>query len=472
MVTETAQDFLCMQVGGARLALALAHVIGISEPVPATPLPFAPPMTEGLALVMGRIVPVLPLGAVVGVPGQDEQGQGEQEHCEGGSLVLAIHGEDARALRVETADFLARIEAWALRPELAGPGPFAAAFDHAGEVWRVLDLPALFAGATMPAQLAEDPGPAPIALADAPRLEPAPTGGTGEAFMVLRVGGEDYAVPTASLSELIEAAPPRPMPGAAEWVAGLLDLRGMPVVALSLSRLLGHAATAPLHAPLGVVLREGGGRVVLLADVAVGIERYDTDAVHPMPEAMAGVSAYAVTAQGRIVGILSPDALLAQVTDVLEALTPATPAAVPETVVAPAAGVQRILVARAGGEGFAVPLDRVVRIEVAVRATPLPRTGLGFDAMVDAGDRPIPVIDIRQRLGMAPCDENPPPCILVMLEGALAGLVVDQVVRIEDVPAAAMDGVAPDGALPLSGIARIAEGMVPVLALERLLPPM
>ncbi len=459
--------FLCLRVGAARLALGLVHVVGIAERTPTTPLPFAPPLTDGLAVVMDQVVPVLPLAMVIGeIP------------TEGGMFVLAADGRDARALLVDAAESLVRIERDGLQPDLSDSASgilHGGCFEHAGETWRVLDLPALFAAATVDPPARPDGAAAAIALAGEPVDRADGPARTEQTFMVVRVGTEHYAVPTDALAELIEPGTPRPMPDAPGWIAGLIDLRGNLLLALSLHTLLGHGDPTGRSAPaaVAVVLREGGGRLALLADAALGIERIAEDSLQEMPEAMAGVGAYTVTGPGRILGILSPDALLDQVRNDLAALAPMVHSEVPTVDERAADGDnQKLLVVRAGRESFAVPLDRVERIEPSVRMTPLPHVELGFDAMVDAGDRPVPIQDLRRRIGSETQPQDMPPCVLIALEGALAGLVVDQVIGIEDAASAALDAIAPDTDLPFSSVVRIRGAFMPVLAIDRLLPPL
>ncbi len=459
--------FLCLRVGAARLALGLVHVVGIAARTPTTPVPVAPPLTDGLAVVMNQVVPVLPLAMVIGeIP------------TEGGTFVLAADGRDARALLVDAAESLVRIEPDAMRPHLPdseGGMLYGNCFEHAGETWVVLDLPALFEVATVDPPAHPDAAAAAIALAKKPEDWADGPGRTEKTFMVVRVGTEHYAVPTVALAELIEPGMPRPMPEAPGWIAGLIDLRGNLLLALSLHSLLGHGDPTGRSAPaaVAVVLREGGGRLALLADAALGIERIAEESLHEMPEAMAGVGAYTVTGPGRILGILSPDALLEQVRNELATLAPMNPAEVPTADERPDdADGQKLLVVRAGRESLAVPLDRVERIEPSVRMTPLPHAGLGFDALVDAGDRPVPIQDLRRRIGSEDQPQDMPPCVLIAIEGALAGLVVDQVIGIEDAASTALDAIAPDINLPFSSVVRIRGEFMPVLAIDRLLPPL
>jgi chemotaxis signal transduction protein len=132
---------------------------------------------------------------------------------------------------------------------------------------------------------------------------------------------------------------------------------------------------------------------------------------------------------------------------------------------------RRLLSVRVGRELLALPLERVERIQASVLLTPLPQPGTGFHAMTDGGDAAVPVLDLRRHVadaGSAPT----PPCMLVQIEGALAGLAVDQVLRIEDIPDANVEDIAAHALLPISHVARSGDRLLSVLVIDRVLPPL
>jgi chemotaxis signal transduction protein len=83
----------------------------------------------------------------------------------------------------------------------------------------------------------------------------------------------------------------------------------------------------------------------------------------------------------------------------------------------------------------------------------------------------VPVLDLRRAIEHAGSDPNP-PCTLVQIEGALAGLVVDQVLRIEDIPDDDVEEITTNPRLPISHVARSGDQMLSVLVLDRVLPPL
>jgi chemotaxis-related protein WspB len=62
--------------------------------------------------------------------------------------------------------------------------------------------------------------------------------------LVFHIGPERYALPLASVARVLPAARLKALPGAPDYVAGLLDLHGEPVPVIDLSRLAGCPAEA------------------------------------------------------------------------------------------------------------------------------------------------------------------------------------------------------------------------------------
>jgi chemotaxis signal transduction protein len=81
------------------------------------------------------------------------------------------------------------------------------------------------------------------------------------------------------------------------------------------------------------------------------------------------------------------------------------------------------------------------------------------------------VKDLRRVFGAVP-EADAPACVLLQLEGSLAGIAVDQVLRIEDAPDEDFDAVVEDAALPIHAVVRVRDLLLPVITVDRLLPPL
>jgi chemotaxis signal transduction protein len=460
-------DFLCILAGARRVAIPLNLVLSVEEARPLTPLPFSPELVEGLVMALGRVVPQMSLAAVLG-----------EEKREGGVLVVVAASDDIRALRVDQVAGMVQIDIQAVKTtdeaERSAQPLLTARFEALGAEWHVLDYAGLTFdeqmqpaegadGAALVAAAAEDADNAPPPVEDVDQHLP---------LLVVEIAGESYALPTSDIVELLIPGVVRSMPAAPAWVAGMIDRRGAPVLVLSTAMLLGRPSTFKSTITL-VVNIPGAGEVGMMIDRAVGIERVHRSAIHIVPRDMAGVANYFVIETEHIVGIIDLVALTGQVGDAVAELAPREPdlPTSAQIVVESAKASHKLLAVRLGRELFALPLDRVERIQAAIVLTPLPQPGTGFHGMADVGDTMVPVLDLRRAIEHAGSDPNP-PCTLVQIEGALAGLAVDQVLRIEDIPDNDVEEITMNPRLPVSHVARSRDQLLSVLVLDRVLPPL
>lgn len=131
--------------------------------------------------------------------------------------------------------------------------------------------------------------------------------------------------------------------------------------------------------------------------------------------------------------------------------------------------VLEVLEIRVGDATCALPFDRVVEIVPRVHILPLPRGGtkvLGYFAY--RGD-PLPVVDLRERLG----HESPTPhlddhFVVVRTPRRRLALIVDRVSGLTTIPASALAGV-PRSAAPAGGVAVLEGGVLLILDLEAVL---
>ncbi|MBK5255742.1 MAG: chemotaxis protein CheW [Vicinamibacteria bacterium] len=457
-------DLLCARLGDQHFAVPLERVIGIVECSPLTPLPFSPPSFEGLVQAMGQVVPQVRLGNLFGEP-----------QAEGGVLVLITDMGGSIALRVPQVSAMIQIEAESVQmlseeERIVAP-LFAGHFTYQDQPYSVLDLDRFTSGGTL------DPGgeTGSVILGSGLPAQ-APTDqdpGLGhQPFILVEVAGEPYVLRTEDVIEMVAVAEIRPTPHAPEWVAGLIDLRGAPAVAVSIARRLG--GEEPGRQAVALIVPHGaeGQVVALLADRAVAIDRFPVEAIHSMTEARAGVESYLISPQKSIIGIIAPSKLLAEVGDELSALIPHVEAQPEERDLAPE-DIQRILTLRVGEELCAIPLERITRILASVQLTPLPSEARGFDALADVGDAVVPVIDLRRQIAPSPTqprEDDQPPCVLTTIEGAISGLLVDQVLSIEDVTLERYETIEEAPVLPASHRAYVHGRSIPVLTLDRLLP--
>jgi chemotaxis signal transduction protein len=459
-------DHLLVRVDGAPFSIPLNLVLSVSESAPATPVPYAPAFVRGIVVVSDRILPLISMARVLGLT----------EHA-GGPLVIAAVGDDARALEVGSVVAMVAVEAAAIRvifEDQRSHPLLGQCFAHGGEEWQVIDYVGFVRETAMDPEVhVEDPALIPIEstnLAAASEVEEAAVRDHA-AYLLVTVAGDTYALSTADIVEILVPGAIRFMPGAPAYVRGLLERRAAPVLALSPTVLLGRTPRAEENGGIAVVVEaERGLPYSLIVDQALGIARVAPDMIFALDGDMAGVTHYMVMEDRAIVGVLSPAALVAQVRDELRRLRPEgeTPAA--EVRTETSSPSRRLLSIRLGENYFALDLARVDSILASIILSRLPGDGAGFDGLADIGDRVVPVKDLR-RVFTSPRDDQP-PCVLLQLEGALAGIAVDQVLRIEDVAESDVEPVSDARQLPVHEIAHVRGRLMAVLTVDRLLPPM
>lgn len=459
-------NLLCCKAGDIDFVIQLDRVIGVVESGPLTPLPYAGDAFEGLVDAIGQVMPRVNLAQMLGARA-DEGGILVVVMDKGGSLALRVQ-QVKTMINVDGEQLLVNTSAARARHDL-----FMSVVESGGESYFLLDVDRLALSDSLKIMLPDGE----VMLAESLPLaaEEEPLADTHIPYLLVEIGGETYAFESAEVEELHVSGPVRPMPGAPDWVLGLIDLRGKPMIALSTAMLLGRPQSEARDVCL-VTQLEGGLEVALFVDRALGLDRFSPDSIHPMAQAMAGVRSYFVLEADRIVGIISATNLLEQIMAQLVAAVPAPSWNSGEKPASQeAAPHHQLLTVRVGDEWFGLTLERIERILSSVRLTALPSDVLHFDGMADVGDGVVPVIDLRKQVAtsqgvLSTGEKDHPPCILTLLEGAMAGILVDQVLSIRNVPADRFEAVKDGTKLPISHVVPLDGRMVSVLTIDRLLP--
>jgi chemotaxis signal transduction protein len=89
-------------------------------------------------------------------------------------------------------------------------------------------------------------------------------------LVVVRAGGHAYGIPVRAVVEVTRMVALSPLPDAPEWVAGVLDLRGLPVPVVDLARRLGRLSRTPVL-ERRIVVAGGVDPVGLIVDEVTGV---------------------------------------------------------------------------------------------------------------------------------------------------------------------------------------------------------
>lgn len=468
-------NLLCCKFNETAVAIPHDRVIGVVEGGPLTPLPFSSAAFEGLVEAIGQVVPQIDLARVLG-----------QTQPTGGFLIVVTDASGSLALRVQQVNSMIEIDSESALKSNADTSVehplFKAAFTHGNETLHVLDIERLSQSDVVDALVPS--GEAMLASADKPESTSTEISAASISFLLTEIGAEHYAFASGDVLELNNPGNIRFMPGTPDWVLGLIDLRGTPILALSTSRLLGKELSAGRETCLIAEL-ENGPQVALFIDKALGLERFAPDNVYAMEQPMGGVREYLVLDPDRIVGVIDPLKLVEPMEKELRAMAPTSAEVIELDSIPhesdPAESTQQMLTVRIGAETFGLTLERITRIQAGVRLTPLPSELKYFDGMADVGDGIVPVIDLRKQVAPpAQSDKDGsadsassgehPPCLLTMLEGAMTGLLVDQVLSIREFPSASFEAVKDGYKLPVSHVVNAGGTLVAVLKIDCLFP--
>ncbi len=103
-------------------------------------------------------------------------------------------------------------------------------------------------------------------------------------FVVFKIADTEYAVPASDVVQMETYTGATHVPGAPDWVAGLMQIRANVVPVVDLRRRFG---LPPIEASLDrrvVVIRVGARTVGLLVDSGREVQKFEPDAFRPPPE--------------------------------------------------------------------------------------------------------------------------------------------------------------------------------------------
>jgi purine-binding chemotaxis protein CheW len=110
-------------------------------------------------------------------------------------------------------------------------------------------------------------------------------------WLVVRLGGGEYALPVEQVGEVLRMVALTPLPAAPRHVAGLVNLRGRGVPVLDLRQRLGLSAAEPGLDAAIVIVEIRGQTLGLIADAAIDVLEFAATDVTP-PDPRAGLEAY------------------------------------------------------------------------------------------------------------------------------------------------------------------------------------
>lgn len=455
-------QFVSFELAGEKFAVPMGPVQEIIRLPDVARLPLAPHALLGLANLRGRVLPLLSLRRLVGLP---DLAQNDAARA------LVIHCGQALGFLVDTVLSVLHVEAGELQPAagiqsvvqtdcLTGlirrPGA-----DGHDELLMVLDFNQLVQRAFDTLRCA-----ARAAAEDTSRRDPPgmPHGTATDAADALAqdlrmvsftVAGQEYALPIEDVQEIVQLPETvTALPQAPAHVRGVISLRQrlLPLVDLrSLFRLGAPAADA--HQRIVVVSPRGCGPVGLVTDAVKEVLSVPRQHSDPVPELLTrdqqlgeldaicrlddGRRLVSVLSTTRLLGLDSLREAAALAADLQTAPHDDTESAMREL---PKHGqVQddlQLVIFRLGAEEFGVPIMCVQEIvRVPEQLTRVPRTPAFVEGVINLRGAVLPVIDQRMRLDLPPLPRNDRQRIMVFTLGEQrTGFIVDSVAEVLRVP--------------------------------------
>jgi purine-binding chemotaxis protein CheW len=136
------------------------------------------------------------------------------------------------------------------------------------------------------------------------------------------------------------------------------------------------------------------------------------------------------------------------------------------------AGIERVVAFYLGGQRYAIPIERVREIQQIVAFSEVPAGGTGIVGMVNLRGQVIPAVDMRRIVGLEGKDYSlQTPMIIAEINGETVAVLVDEVQDVFELPADCMQDAPAlhQLASKMLGVARLSDGLVYVLDLDKLL---
>ncbi|MDR3687435.1 MAG: chemotaxis protein CheW [Coriobacteriia bacterium] len=133
--------------------------------------------------------------------------------------------------------------------------------------------------------------------------------------------------------------------------------------------------------------------------------------------------------------------------------------------------VERVLAFFLGTQRYALPIERVREIQQIVAFSEVPSMGSGVVGMVNLRGSVVPAVDMRRLVGLEPLECTlETPMIIADVHGETLALLVDEVQDVFELPPGCLQESPALHALSASliGVARVGDGLVYVLDLDRL----
>jgi len=130
-------------------------------------------------------------------------------------------------------------------------------------------------------------------------------------LVVFSLGREEYALPIASVHEIIRFTEPRAVASDADWIRGVIGLRGKIIPIFDLASRMGVAASGSEAGKI-VIVESGTGQVGVMVDEVEEVLTVTSDQLEPVPSAASDAIEAIAKIEDRLVILLNPVGLFAR----------------------------------------------------------------------------------------------------------------------------------------------------------------
>ncbi len=448
-------QFVTFSVADEMFAVPMGPVQEIIRVPDVARMPLAPPALQGLANLRGKVLPIVSLRHLFGLPACEADDASRALVIQLGipigfvvdrvaSVISVEAGQMAPASSIESVISQEFLTGVIQRPQASGEV----------QLLQVLDFGLL--ARQQFARLADvgngdaATGGAQQTLEGTPASSETDNTDTDEARLVsFTVAGQEYAIDIASVQEIVQVPDNIiGVPRSASHVLGLMSLRQrlLPLVSLRTIFALPMDQLDEHHRVVVVGL-PGGHRVGLVTDTVKEVLRVPRDQTDAMPGLLAqdqGLQEFEAICRlddgRRLVSIITTSKLLGLrgIQEALHAQGGSTAAAGSASIDSQAEGDHTVdtidddsqmVIFRLGAEEFGVPIMSVQEIvRLPDTLTHVPRSPPWVEGMINLRGAVLPVVDQRARFGLPPIERNERQRIMVyLLRGVRTGFIVDAV---------------------------------------------
>ncbi|GLH76681.1 chemotaxis protein CheW [Bradyrhizobium sp. SSBR45G] len=306
---------------------------------------------------------------------------------------------------------------------------------------------------------------------------------TDERFLTFKSDGHLYAVPAASVSEVVRLPPIARVPQAPRSLMGLANLRGSVFPVASVRALLGGDETATTPASRLIVL-DGTSSVALAVDQVSRLVRVAREKIRTAEADVASKTGE------RLTGVFESHSEVVKILDIPELLRQAFVAGVSRRKTADGTAIskapasvqtdvrrQRLVTFEVAGQEYALPLDTIREIVATPdHLTTVPGSDEAVRGVMPYRDGLLPLLSLQRLLGLPSTPAPREQALIVSVGNTLIGFVADRMRTVISVEAERVEKVPPVLAARVGGETKVKEvyraandRLISVLAPERLL---